>query len=207
MEQGPHRRSKTTAETKARLGRLELAKNHRDLALLNLAIDSKLLGCDLVKREDVESVRGFIEHRVPTLAMEDRSGELIWHLFMALALNIRITGGVLTPLFHVEDPMCALLISQAADRGLVRGPIDQAVWNQSISGAGLESTAWPYAYEGPRLGIIPGATFDHIENHPYFSILHQRNVATARGQSPCDETSRSICGVRRPTGYRRLGCR
>ena len=29
--------------------RLEIAKNHRELALFNLAIDSKLRGCDLVK--------------------------------------------------------------------------------------------------------------------------------------------------------------
>ncbi|MFY0312773.1 tyrosine-type recombinase/integrase [Leisingera sp. D0M16] len=29
--------------------RLEIARNHRDLALFNLAIDSKLRGCDLVK--------------------------------------------------------------------------------------------------------------------------------------------------------------
>lgn len=29
--------------------RLEIAGNHRDLALFNLAIDSKLRGCDLVK--------------------------------------------------------------------------------------------------------------------------------------------------------------
>lgn len=29
--------------------RLEIAENHRDLALFNLAIDSKLRGCDLVR--------------------------------------------------------------------------------------------------------------------------------------------------------------
>ncbi|GIT88846.1 hypothetical protein ROBYS_38620 [Roseobacter sp. OBYS 0001] len=29
--------------------RLELAENHRDLALFNMAIDSKLRGCDLVE--------------------------------------------------------------------------------------------------------------------------------------------------------------
>ncbi len=29
--------------------RLQLANNHRDLALFNLAIDSKLRSCDLVK--------------------------------------------------------------------------------------------------------------------------------------------------------------
>ena len=33
--------------------RLELAENHRDLALFNLAIDSKLRGCDLVKMKVV----------------------------------------------------------------------------------------------------------------------------------------------------------
>ena len=34
--------------------RLELAENHRDLALFNLAIDSKLRGCDLVKMKVVD---------------------------------------------------------------------------------------------------------------------------------------------------------
>lgn len=29
--------------------RLELAENHRELALLNMAIDSKICGCDLVR--------------------------------------------------------------------------------------------------------------------------------------------------------------
>ena len=34
--------------------RLELAENHRDLALFNMAIDSKLRGCDLVKIKVVD---------------------------------------------------------------------------------------------------------------------------------------------------------
>ena len=34
--------------------RLELVKNHRNLALLNMAIDSKLRGCDLVKMKVVD---------------------------------------------------------------------------------------------------------------------------------------------------------
>ncbi len=33
--------------------RLELAENHRDLALFNMAIDTKLRGCDLVKMKVV----------------------------------------------------------------------------------------------------------------------------------------------------------
>jgi hypothetical protein len=31
--------------------RLELAENHRDLAFFNMAIDSKLRGCDLVRQK------------------------------------------------------------------------------------------------------------------------------------------------------------
>lgn len=34
--------------------RLELVENHRDLALVNVVIDSKLRGCDLVKTKDVD---------------------------------------------------------------------------------------------------------------------------------------------------------
>ena len=38
--------------------RLEIARNHRDLTLLNVAIDSKLRGCDLVKLAVNDLVKG-----------------------------------------------------------------------------------------------------------------------------------------------------
>jgi len=48
--------------------RLELAENHRDLALFNLAIDSKLRGCDLVKMKVVDvMVSGQIKERASVL--------------------------------------------------------------------------------------------------------------------------------------------
>lgn len=48
--------------------RLELAENHRDLALFNLAIDSKLRGCDLVKMKVVDIMAsGQIKERASVL--------------------------------------------------------------------------------------------------------------------------------------------
>ncbi|TQS70697.1 tyrosine-type recombinase/integrase [Rhodobacteraceae bacterium] len=48
--------------------RLELAENHRDLALFNLAIDSKLRGCDLVKMKVVDVMAsGHIKERASVL--------------------------------------------------------------------------------------------------------------------------------------------
>ena len=57
LEQGPYRRLEAINETKRYLGnqgKLELAENHRDLALFNMAIDYKLRGCDLVKMKVVD---------------------------------------------------------------------------------------------------------------------------------------------------------
>ena len=48
--------------------RLELAENHRDLALFNMAIDSKLRGCDLVKMKVVDVMTsGQIKERASVL--------------------------------------------------------------------------------------------------------------------------------------------
>jgi hypothetical protein len=48
--------------------RLELAKNHRDLALSNMAIDSKLRDCDLVRMKVVDVMAsGQIKARAPVL--------------------------------------------------------------------------------------------------------------------------------------------
>ena len=71
LEQGSHRWSETTFEAQTRLGNpssVELAENHRDLALFNMAIDSKLRGCDLVKMKVVDVMAsGQIKERASVL--------------------------------------------------------------------------------------------------------------------------------------------
>nr|WP_302476997.1 integrase [Ruegeria atlantica] len=48
--------------------RLELAENHRDLALFNMAIDNKLRGCDLAKMKVVDIMAsGQIKERASVL--------------------------------------------------------------------------------------------------------------------------------------------
>lgn len=125
---------------------------------------------------DVEGVRDFLDHRIPALALEDRTGELIWLLFLTIALEIEIDARRFERLYSLEEPMCALLLSVAHARGLVAGTVDRSLWNQSLTGDGLRGPMWLYAYEGPRHGLIGGATTAHIEQDPYFSILHARGV-------------------------------
>ncbi len=68
LQQRPDRRPEKTKHVWAIRVRLELAKNHRDLALFNLAIDGKLRGCDLVKMKVVDVMAsGQIKERAPVL--------------------------------------------------------------------------------------------------------------------------------------------
>lgn len=54
--------------------RLELAENHRDLALFNMAIDSKLRGCNLVKMKVVDVMAsGQIKERASVLQSKTRN--------------------------------------------------------------------------------------------------------------------------------------
>ncbi len=54
--------------------RLEIALNHRDLALFNLAIDSKLRGCDLVKLRSRMSMPRARSRNAPRLSRARHSG-------------------------------------------------------------------------------------------------------------------------------------
>ena len=76
--------------------RLEIAENHRDLALFNTAIDSKLRGCDLVvlKVADVYAA-GQIKERTSVLQSKTQK-----------PVRFELTEGTRTSLVRwLDDPM------------------------------------------------------------------------------------------------------
>ena len=125
---------------------------------------------------DVKSVQDFLDHRIPTLALEDRTGELIWLLFLMIALGIEIDADRFQRVFSLAEPMCALLISLAKKRGLISGNIDISFWKQSLCEAGLDGPMWLYSYEGARSALVDGGSLEHIEKHPYFAILRAEYI-------------------------------
>ena len=129
-------------------------------------------------REDVnkERIREFLDHRIPALALEDRTGELIWLIFLMVALELRIDARRFERLYSLEEPMCAILLSLAATRGLLIGEIDQSHWNNSLTGDGLRGPMWLYSYERPRLNLAENLSTDHISDDSYFSLLFTRRV-------------------------------
>jgi integrase len=76
--------------------RLEIAENHRDLALFNLAIDSKLRGCDLV-RLTVTDVYAAGQVRERTSILQSKTGTPV---------RFELTSGTRASLERwLEDPL------------------------------------------------------------------------------------------------------
>lgn len=78
--------------------RLELAENHRDLALFNMAIDSKLRGCDLVRMKIADVMAsGQVKDRASVLQSKTKN-----------AVRFEIAEGTRTSLIRwMQDPQMA----------------------------------------------------------------------------------------------------
>lgn len=124
---------------------------------------------------DREVLRDFLAHRIPVLALEDRTGELIWLLFLMIALRVTLSAKTFERLAKLEEPMCALLVRKAHHEGLVTGKLDTKTWDAHLTTEGLNGPMWLYAYEAPRQGLVSSGTA-HIAAHQFFSVLLQQDV-------------------------------
>lgn len=148
----------------------------RNSSLISFLVEILILR--QVERSDVDrdNIQDFVEHRIPVLAQANRTGEIIWLLFLAIRLDIKLQAIRLAPLFEMENAMIALLVTHANSRQLVSGALNFQVWNRSLGGDGLRGSMWLYAYESVIQGINPVANAGFIEQDPFFSLLHAKGV-------------------------------
>src|SRR5262249_32546271 len=124
----------------------------------------------------VEILAEFVKNRIPVLARANRTGEIIWLLFLMIRLGLRLSARRLTPLFSIENAFVALLVVYLAARGLVRGNVDRALWDRSLTADGLRGPMWLYAYEAVTQGLLPGVDDDFIVQHSYFTLLRAKRL-------------------------------
>lgn len=131
-----------------------------------------------VAHQDVDAtvIRELIEHRIPFLAKSNRTGEIVWLLFLSIRLNISLSGHAVRPLSRIENSFVALLVVCLNARGLLNGSVDRSIWDQSLNADGLRGPMWLYAYEAVTQGFLPGTGSTFIDNDPYFSLLKAKRV-------------------------------
>jgi hypothetical protein len=125
---------------------------------------------------DLDNLKEFVDHRIPILARANRTGEIIWLLFLAIRLNVVLAQNAVAPLCSIQNAMVALLVAFATSRQLISGQVDFSVWNVSCDADGLRGQMWLYAYEATLRGIAPGVNAAFLEQDSYFSMLYLRKV-------------------------------
>lgn len=167
----------------------------RNSSLVSLLVEACLLR--QVAHGDVQAdvLTEFMENRIPVLARANRTGEIIWLLFLAIRLDLVLSSGRLAPLFAMENALVALLVVCLERRGLVRGEIDRTGWDESLTADGLRGPMWLYAYEAVTQSLLPGVSDAFITNDEYFGLLRARRVQfldVARGYSSIATTLRGL---------------
>lgn len=153
-----------------------IAAYRRNASLLPFLVETTILR--QAERGDVDtiSLAEFLSNRLPALAERNRSGEIIWLLFLAARLKIRQRASSLAPLFEMDNSMIALLVAACASRELVEGEVDFSGWNRALNADGLRGGMWLFAYESVVQGLNPSGEKTFIEQDEYFSLLLNRNV-------------------------------
>jgi hypothetical protein len=174
-----------------------IAAYRRNASLVAFLVEITLLR--QIERSDVAlpKLSEFLEHRIPVLARENRTGEIVWLLFMAIRLQIRLSADCLEPLTGIDNAMIALLVAQCVDRQLALGEVDFTNWNRSLTTDGLRSGMWLYAYESVGLGINPTPSPAFIEADPFFTRLYAKKVrflSISSGFTSFNTTLRSLLG-------------
>lgn len=174
-----------------------IAAYRRNASLVAFLVEITLLR--QIERSDVSlpQLREFLEHRIPVLTRENRTGEIIWLLFMAIRLRIQLSADCLEPLTGIDNSMIALLVALCVDRQIAVGEVDFTNWNRSLTADGLRSGMWLYAYESVGLGINPMPSSTFIETDPFFARLYAKKVrflSISSGFTSINTTLRSLRG-------------
>ncbi len=168
----------------------------RNSSLVSLLVEACLLRQVANRDVEVDILTEFISHRIPVLARANRTGEIIWLLFLAIRLRLALPARALAPLFLIENAFVALLVVCLHARGLVGGNIDCTLWNLSLTEDGLHSPMWLYAYEAVAQGFLSGVDDSFIVNEPYFSLLRAKRVQFLDIDRGYDSIATSLRGLR-----------
>lgn len=174
-----------------------IAAYRRNSSLVTFLVEITVLRH--AERGDVQAevLTEFLEHRLPVLAAENRTGEIVWLLFLALRVNISLSASSIESLTGIPNALVALLVAVCVDRNLVNGVVDTTLWDKSLDGDGLKSGMWLYAYESVALGINTSKTSEFIAQDQYFGLLLAKNVrflSIETGFTSMDSTLRSLRG-------------
>src|SRR5262249_5695102 len=103
----------------------------------------------------LDSIREFIESELPIRAEAAHTHEVAWLLFLARELKLKISSLAITRVHGLRSSVCALLLLELNDRGLIEGAVDVTFWATYANSEGLQSEM---CYLHTKLARRPGGS-------------------------------------------------
>ncbi|UWM83214.1 RNA-directed DNA polymerase [Rhizobium sp. SRDI969] len=157
-----------------------------------------------------ERIAKFIKDTIAKSGPSAAHYEIAWVLFLAKMLRITLPADWVVPVTRLESSVCALVLLDLRQMGLLDGRIDVSLWTQAMTAKGLESNLWLVVYEADLKGWLPSPGQGFVQAHPYFSVLRQRrisfydqarrlrNVRKSKPRKPSDSFLQYIAAHRAP---------
>ena len=124
-----------------------------------------------------DRIAKFIKDTIAKCGPSAAHYEIAWTLFLAKMLRISLPADWVKPVTKLESSVCALILLDLRQMGLIDGPIDVSLWTQAMTTKGLETNLWLVAYEADLKGWLKPPVAGFVQNHPFFAALRQRNVS------------------------------
>lgn len=101
--------------------------------------------------------------------------EVVWALWMCKELGLKISDSNIDQISEVHSSVCALILLELSDAGLLSKSPKMTYWKQTESTEGLRSDLWLLSYEA---GIRGWGSFGnaHIAADPHFSLMMAQNI-------------------------------
>lgn len=127
---------------------------------------------------DEDRIRELVEVTVVDHAPLGHGSEVLWALWMLVALKFSYTPTTEMVVSRFDDPLVPLVALHARSEGLTGADLDSTAWEQRMTLDDLMGPHWLCAYEAGVRNWLPTRSRKkhHVDQDPRFKFLRSKNV-------------------------------
>lgn len=162
----------------------------RNPTLISFLVNILVLRQKKCEDVNINGIREFLHRCLPQLAIENRTGEIAWFLYLIIRLKIKISASRIEPLFYIVNSLVALLVCYASKHSYIDGTIKHDKWDPFFNKDGLKGQMWLFAYESVIQNVNPAGSSRFIEEDYFFGSIYKRKISFFSPKGGFDEIER-----------------
>jgi len=107
----------------------------------------------------------------------ERHSEVLWALWLAKELEIKIRGEVASKVVEMSSSICALAFLDLREVGLIPKAVATDYWKQQVNAHSLRNEWWLLAYEASQKGWLRGRNPTFVSSDALFLEMSNLNIS------------------------------